>query len=476
MKATWKKIEKNLGVLEVEVEAERVAAALDKAFQKVVKRTNVPGFRKGKVPRPIFEARFGVESLYQDAIDILLPEVYSEAVDQAEIFPVDRPEVDVEQFAKGQPFKFKAKVTVKPEVKLGDYKGVEVPAVNAEVTEDELNEELERLQQRHAELIVIDEEAAKNGDIAVIDFEGFVDGVPFEGGQAERHSLELGSNSFIPGFEDQVVGMATGDFKDITVTFPEAYHTEELAGKEAVFKVKVHEIKRKQLPELDDEFAKDVSEFDTLDEFKEDLKKQLQTRKEQEAKGAREAALVDKVGESAEVEIPEAMINNEVENMLRDFDNRLRSQGMNLEMYLSFSGQTVDDMRAQMKDDAQKRVRNNLVLEQIAKAEEIKVTEEDVDKELAEMAEAYKRTPEEIRNILAANRSLDSLNDEILIRKTIDFLLENSKEVPADQAEAPKAKEGSKPAAKKTAKKSTKAAESKADADKIEAEEAKDEE
>ncbi|MGZ7440647.1 trigger factor [Paenibacillus sp. TH7-28] len=478
MKATWEKIEKNLGVLEVEVEAERVAAALDKAFQKVVKRANVPGFRKGKVPRPIFEARFGVESLYQDAIDILLPEVYSEAVDQTNIFPVDRPEVDVEQFEKGQAFKFKAKVTVKPEVKLGDYKGVEVPAVSAEVTEDELNEELERLQQRHAELIVIDEEAAKNGDIAVIDFEGFVDGVPFEGGQAERHSLELGSNSFIPGFEDQVVGMATGDFKDITVTFPETYHTEDLAGKEAVFKVKVHEIKRKQLPELDDEFAKDVSEFDTLDEFKEDLKKQLQSHKEQEAKGAREAALVDKIGESAEVEIPEAMVNNEVENMVRDFDNRLRSQGMNLELYMNFSGQTVDDLRAQMKDDAEKRVRNNLVLEQIAKAEDIKVAEEDVDKQLAEMAEAYKRTPEEIRNILAANRSLDSLNDEILIRKTIEFLLENSKEVPAEQAEAPKAKEASKPAAKKTAKKSTKAAEAKADtdADKKEAEEAKDEE
>lgn len=472
MKATWEKIEKNLGVLEVEVEAERVAAALDKAFQKVVKKANVPGFRKGKVPRPIFEARFGVESLYQDAIDILLPEVYSEAVDQTNIFPVDRPEVDIEQFAKGQSFKFKANVTVKPEVKLGDYKGVEVPAVSVEVTEDELNEELERLQQRHAELVVIDEEAAKNGDNAVIDFEGFVDGVPFEGGQAERHSLELGSNSFIPGFEDQVVGMATGDFKDIAVTFPETYHTEELAGKEAVFKVKVHEIKRKQLPELDDEFAKDVSEFDTLDEFKEDLKKQLQSRKEQEAKGAREAALVDKIGESAEVEIPEAMVNNEVENMVRDFDNRLRSQGMNLELYMNFSGQTVDDLRAQMKDDAEKRVRNNLVLEQIAKAEDIKVAEEDVDKELAEMAEAYKRTPEEIRNILAANRSLDSLNEEILIRKTIEFLLENSKEVPAEQAEAPKAKEASKPAAKKTAKKSTKAAESKADddADKKEAE------
>lgn len=480
MKATWEKIEKNLGVLEVEVDAERVSAALDKAFQKVVKKASVPGFRKGKVPRPIFEARYGVESLYQDAIDILLPEAYSEAIDQTDIFPVDRPEVDVEQFAKGQAFKFKAKITVKPEVKLGEYKGVEVPAVNVEVSEEELAEELERLQQRHAELVVIDEEAAQNGDTVVIDFDGSIDGVPFEGGKAERHSLELGSNAFIPGFEEQLVGLATGDFKDVTVTFPDTYHAEELAGKEAVFKVKVHEIKRKQLPELDDEFAKDVSEFDTLDEFKEDLKSQLSKRKEQEGKAARESALVDKIGESVEVEIPEAMIKGEVDNMIRDFDNRLRSQGMNMDMFLGFSGQTVDDLRAQMQGDAEKRVRNNLALEQIAKAEKIEVTQEEVNKELNDMAEAYKRSPEEIRNILAANGSLSGLNEEILIRKTIDYLLENSKEVPAEKAEAPKEKAAkeekadkeAKPAAKKTAKKTTKAA----DADKKEAEAAKDKE
>ncbi|WP_435924394.1 trigger factor [Paenibacillus sp. DYY-L-2] len=459
MKATWEKIEKNLGVLEVEVEAERVAAALDKAFNKVVKKVNVPGFRKGKVPRAIFESRFGVESLYQDAIDILLPEVYTEAVDQTDIFPVDRPEVDVEQFAKGQPFKFKAKVTVKPEVQLGDYKGIEVPAADIAVTEEELNEELTRMQERHAELIVIDEEAAQNGDTVVLDFDGSVDGVPFEGGKAERYSLELGSNTFIPGFEEQVVGMATGDFKDVNVTFPETYHAEELAGKEAVFKVKVHEIKRKQLPELDDEFAKDVSEFDTLDEYKEDLKKQLQSRKEREAEAAREGVLVDKVGENAEVEIPEAMVQSEVQNMVRDFDNRLRAQGMNLEMFLGFSGQTIEDLQGQMKDDAEKRVRNNLVLEQIAKAEKIEATEEEINKELQDMAEAYKRSPEEIRNILAANGSLGSLREDVLLRKTIKFLIENAKEVPAEKAE-----EG-KPAAKKTTKKAAAKAESKDEAE-----------
>lgn len=428
MKATWEKIEKNLGVLDVEVDAERVASALDKAFNKVAKKANVPGFRKGKVPRPIFEARFGVESLYQDAIDILLPEVYSEAVEQADIFPVDRPEVDIEQFAKGETFKFKARVTVKPEVTLGEYKGVEVAAVAAEVSDEELNEELERLQQRHAELTVIDEGASQSGDVVVIDFDGSVDGVPFEGGQAERYSLELGSNTFIPGFEDQVIGMATGDFKDVEVTFPETYHAEELANKQAVFKVKVHEIKRKQLPELDDEFAKDVSEFDTLDEYKEDLKKQLLTRKEQEAQGVRENEAVEKAAANAEVEIPEAMIQSEVQNMMRDFDNRLRQQGMNLEMFLSFSGQTNADLEGQMKDDAEKRVRNNLVLEQIAKEEKLEVSEEEINKELENMADTYKRSADEIRSILGANGSLDSLREELLLRKTIDFLLENSVE------------------------------------------------
>ncbi|MET3548727.1 trigger factor [Paenibacillus favisporus] len=441
MKATWEKIEKNLGVLEVEVEADRVAAALDKAFNKVAKKANVPGFRKGKVPRPIFEARYGVEALYQDAIDILLPEVYTEAVDQTDIFPVDRPEVEIDQFAKGEVFKFKAKVTVKPEVTLGEYKGVEVPVQKVEVSDEELDAELKRLQERHAELSVIDEGSAENGDIAVIDFDGSVDGVPFEGGQAERYSLELGSGTFIPGFEEQVVGMATGDFKDVEVTFPETYHAEELAGKKAVFKVKVHEIKRKQLPELDDEFAKDVSEFETLAEYKEDLKKQLLSRKEQEAKGNKEAAVVDKVAANAEVEIPQAMIDSEIQNMMRDFDNRLRNQGMNLEMFLSFSGQTTADLQEQMKDDAEKRVRNNLVLEQIAKEENIEVTEEDINKELEVMAESYKRTPDEIRNILTANGSLGSLREEISLRKTVDLLVENSKEVEAAEETAETAEE-----------------------------------
>lgn len=436
MTASWEKTEKNLGVLEVEVAADRVEAALDKAFQKVVKKANVPGFRKGKVPRSIFEARFGVESLYNDAIDILLPEAYGEAVEEAGIFPVDRPEIDIEQFGKGQTLKFKAKVTVKPEVKLGEYKGVEVPVSEISVTDEEIASELERLQTRHAELIVVDEEAAANGDTVSIDFDGYVGDEPFEGGKAENYSLELGSGSFIPGFEEQVVGMSTGDSKDVTVTFPEAYHAAELAGKEAVFKVKLHEIKRKQLPELDDEFAKDVSEFETLDEYKEDLKKEIADRKKREGDAARENAVVEAVAAAAEVEVPESMVNSEIENMMRDFDNRLRQQGMNLEMYTSFSGQTAEDLREQMKIDAEKRVLNNLVLEAIAKEENISASEEDIEKELQTMADMYKRSLEEIRGILGANGSLASLNDEITMRKTIEFLLANGKEVAAPAEES----------------------------------------
>lgn len=428
MKATWEKIDKNVVAIDVEVDAEKVAEALDKAFKKVVAKVNVPGFRKGKVPRAIFEARFGVESLYQDAIDIILPDAYADAVKETGVQPVDRPEIDVEQFGKGQAFKFKAKVTVKPEVKLGEYKGLEVPAGNTEVTEEEINAELERLQQRHAELVVVEEDAAQNGDITIIDFEGFVDGEPFEGGKGERYNLELGSGSFIPGFEEQIVGMRTGDYKDVEVTFPENYHAENLAGKPAVFKVKLHEIKRKNLPALDDEFAKDVSEFETLEEFKQDLAAKLKERKEKENEQARETAVVEKAAEAAEIDIPEVMIENETDYMIRDFENRLRMQGMNLELYYQFSGQDEAQLREQMKGDAEKRVRNTLVLEQIAKVENIEVTDEDVQAELEKLAEQYKRPVDELKELFERNGTLENLKEDLSIRKTVRFLLENSKQ------------------------------------------------
>lgn len=427
MKATWEKIEKNIGVLEVEVNEDRVAEGLDLAFKKVSKRVNVPGFRKGRVPRPIFEAKYGVESLYQDAIDIILGEVYTQAVKETNIQPVDQPEIEVEQFGKGQTFKFKAKVTVKPEVKLGDYKGLEVEAKEAEVTEEELDAELKRLQERHAELVIVDEETAQKGDSVVMDFEGFVDGEAFEGGKGERYTLELGSNTFIPGFEDQLIGLGTGDFKDVEVTFPEHYHAENLASKAATFKVKVHEIKRKQLPQLDDEFAKDVSEFETLDEYKADLTKQLKERKERELEATREAELVEKASANAEIDIPRAMIESEIQHMVKDLDNRLRMQGMNMDMFLTLSGQTIADLREQMQQEADKRVKNNLVLEQIAKEESITISDEELQEELDKMAASYQRSADEIRSILEKNGTIENLREEAALRKTVKFIVDNSK-------------------------------------------------
>ncbi|KIL40292.1 trigger factor [Gordoniibacillus kamchatkensis] len=438
MKATWEKIEKNVGVLEVEVDEAQVASALDKAFKKVVARVSVPGFRKGKVPRQLFEKRFGVESLYQDAIDIILPEAYVQAVEEAGIEPVDRPEVDIEQFAKGQPLKFKAKVTVKPEVQLGEYKGIEVEAQDSEVTDEEVAEELNRQQQRHAELATKEEGAAEKGDIAVIDFEGFVDGEAFQGGKAEKYSLELGSGSFIPGFEEQVVGMEKGQEKEVNVTFPEDYHADELKGKAALFKVKLHDIKSKVLPELDDEFAKDVSEFDTLEEYKQDIKSRLSERKQESAKAALETAVVEKAAANAEVDIPQAMIETEVDQMLREFERRIRSQGMTLDLYYQFSGQNEDALKEQMRADAEKRVRNNLVLEAIAKAENIEASDADVDAELQKIADSMNRPVAEIRAAVEGGGNLEGLKQDVVIRKTVEFLTENS--VAGSGAEAGKPK------------------------------------
>ncbi|WP_256756720.1 trigger factor [Cohnella sp. WQ 127256] len=427
MTANWEKIEKNVGVLEVEVEVEQVTLALDKAFRKVVQKVNVPGFRKGKVPRGIFEARFGIESLYQDAIDILLPEAYTKAIDEAGIEPIDRPDVDVEQFGKGQTFKFKAKVTVKPEVKLGDYKGLVVPVEAAEVTDEEVSAELERLQQRHAELVVVDEGPAQLGDHTSIDFEGFLEGVPFDGGKGESYSLELGSGSFIPGFEEQVVGLNIAEEKDIDVTFPENYQSEDLAGKAVVFKVKLLEIKRKNLPALDDEFAKDVSEFDTLDEYKADLTSKLNERKVKDAEIARETAIVDKATEAAELEVPQVMVDSEITHMLKDFENRLRQQGMNLDLYYQFSGQDEAALKAQMQGDAEKRVRNNLVLEEVAKAEKLEITPAEIDEELENLSKLYNRPAEELRTLFASNGYLENMDADLKVRKAVKFLVDNSK-------------------------------------------------
>lgn len=436
MKAVWEKLEKNEGVLTIEVEKEKVNEALDKAFKKVVKDVSVPGFRKGKVPRQIFEARFGVESLYQDALDILLPQAYVEAIEQTNIEPIDQPEIDVEQIEKNAELKFTAKVQVKPEVVLGEYKGLEVEEKDFTVTDEDLAQELKNMQERHAELIDVEEGAAQEGDTAVIDYEGSIDGVLFEGGKAEQHSLELGSGSFIPGFEDQVIGMEKGEEKDITVTFPEQYHAEDLAGKEAVFKVKLHEIKRKQLPELDDEFAKDVSEFETLEEYKADLKKSMQEEKDREKRQYLESSVLEKAAEAATVEIPEVMIKSETDRMIQEFANQMMMQGMNLDSYYQLTGQTEADLREQMKDNASRRVLNNLVLEAISEAEQIQISEEDINEELENLAKMYQQEAEEIRKIFEANNNMSNLEYDIKMRNTLKFLVDHSKTVaPAASAE-----------------------------------------
>lgn len=427
MSAKWEKTEKNQGILTVEVGAEKLEEALDKAFKKVVGKVNVPGFRKGKVPRKIFETRFGVESLYQDALDILLPEAYGNAIDEVGIVPVDRPEVDVEQIERGQPVIFKATVTVKPEVELGEYKGLEVEEKDFSVKDEDVQEELNKVRERQAELVIVEEGTLENGDTAVIDFEGFLGEEAFEGGKGENYPLEIGSNSFIPGFEEQLVGMKKDEEKTITVTFPEEYHSEELAGKEAQFKVKVHEIKRKQLPELDDEFAKDVSEFETLEEYKADLRQKLEERAKQDEEAYKKDTVVKKAAENAAIEIPEAMIETEIEQMTKEFEQRLQMQGMNLDLYFQFSGLNQDGLREQFKEDAQQRVRVNLTLEAIANAENIEVSAEDVEEELKNMSSMYGLEVEDLKQRLGDQ--VKGLEADIRIRKAVDLLVQNSKTV-----------------------------------------------
>ncbi|ARP43677.1 MULTISPECIES: trigger factor [Geobacillus] len=424
MSVKWEKLEGNEGVLTVEVDAEQVNKGLDAAFKKVVKNVSLPGFRKGKVPRVLFEKRFGVEALYQDALDILLPEAYAKAVEEAGIEPVSMPEIDIEQMEKGKSLIFKAKVTVKPEVKLGQYKGLEVEKIDTTVTDEDVENELKRLQENYAELVVKEEGTVENGDTAVIDFEGFVDGEPFEGGKAENYSLEIGSGTFIPGFEDQLVGMKAGEEKEIQVTFPEEYHAEQLAGKPATFKVKVHEVKAKQLPALDDEFAKDVDEeVETLDELKSKIRTRLEEAKKNEAEAAVRNAVVEKAAANAEIDIPAVMVQNETDRMLREFDQRLQMQGMNLQLYYQFSGQDEAALREQMKEDAEKRVRAALTLEAIAKAENIDVTDEEVNEELEKMAASYNLSVDKLKELIG---NLDGVKEDLKWRKTVDFLVEHS--------------------------------------------------
>ncbi|MBF2480146.1 trigger factor [Listeria seeligeri] len=426
MSVKWEKQEGNVGKLTFEIEQEKVKEGLDRAFVKVRKTLNVPGFRKGKVPRQIFNQRFGEEALYQDALDILLPEVYSAAIDEAGIDPVDTPQVNIESMEKGETWVLTADVTVKPEVKLGDYKGLEVEKRDEELTTEELEAELKQLQERQAELVVKEDAPAEKGDTVILDFEGFKDGAAFEGGQAENHSLELGSGQFIPGFEEKLVGLKAGDEADIELTFPEEYHAEDLAGQPVVFKVKLHEIKTKEVPALDDELAKDIDEeVETLDELKEKISNRLQEAKKDSVAQAKQEEVIAKAVENAEVDIPHAMVHHEADHLMNHFAQDLQAQGLTPELYYQFTGQTEEAMHAQMEQDAEKRVKMNLVLEAIAEAENIEPTEEAIDEEISTLAEKYGMEKDAVR---AALGDMSELKSDLKIRKAIDVLLDSAVE------------------------------------------------
>ncbi|MCD8891492.1 trigger factor [Staphylococcus nepalensis] len=425
MTATWEKKEGNEGVLSVTVPAEKVDKAIDQAFKKVVKQINVPGFRKGKVPRQIFEQRFGVEALYQDAVDILLPEAYGEAIDEAGIKPVDQPEINVTSIEKGEDMTFEANVVVEPEVELGEYKGLEVEKQNTELTEEELQESIDHQLGHLAEMVVKEDGAVENGDTVNIDFDGYVDGEQFEGGQAEGYDLEIGSGSFIPGFEEQLVGVKAGEEKDVTVTFPEEYHAEELAGKEATFKTKVNEIKYKDVPELNDEIANELdAEANSVDEYKDNLRKRLAEQKATEAENTQKEEAINKATNNTTINIPEAMIKTELDRMVQEFGQRMQQQGLNLETYFQISGQDESQLREQMKDDAEERVKTNLTLTAIADAEEVEVTDADIDKELEKMSEQFNISVEDIKQTLG---NTDIVKNDVRIQKVIDLLVEEAK-------------------------------------------------
>ena len=427
MTATWEKKEGNEGLLKVTVPAEKVDKALDQAFKKVVKQINVPGFRKGKVPRPIFEQRFGVEALYQDAVDILLPEAYGEAIDETGINPVAQPEINVTQIEKGKDFEFEATVTVEPEVQLGDYKGLEIEKQDSELTDEDLQEAIDHSLGHLADMVVKEDGAVENGDTVNIDFDGYVDGEQFEGGQADGYDLEIGSGSFIPGFEDQLVGVKTGEEKDVVVTFPEEYHAEELAGKEATFKSKVNEIKYKEVPELDDEIANELdSDANSVDEYKENLRKRLSEQKAEEAENVEKEEAINKATDNATIDIPQAMIDTELDRMVQEFGQRIQQQGLDLQTYFQISGQDESQLREQMKDDAEQRIKTNLTLSAIADKENIEANDEDIDKELEKMSKQFNISVEDIKNTLG---NTDIIKNDVRIQKVIDLLRDNAKYV-----------------------------------------------
>ena len=422
------KLEKNMAKLTIEVSAEDLDKAMEKAYQKQKSRISIPGFRKGKAPRKMIESMYGKGVFMEDAVNSLVPQEYTKALGECDLEIVSQPEINVTQMEPGKALIFTADVAVKPEVTLGDYKGVEVPKSEIAVTDEEVDAEVKKEQDKNARTVAVEDRAAANGDITTIDFEGFVDGVAFDGGKGTDYALTLGSGTFIPGFEDQLVGANTGDHVEVKVTFPEEYQAKELAGKEAVFQCDVKKIETKEVPELDDEFAKDVSEFDTLAEYKEDVKKKLTEKKEKEARTAKENAAVDKAIENAQMDIPELMTKTECRQMMDDFSRRMQQQGLSMEQYFQFTGQSMDKMMDDMKPQALKRIQTRLVLEKVAEAENIQPSEEEITEEIQKMADAYKMEADKIREAIGES-GLEQMKKDMAVQKAVTVIADAAVEV-----------------------------------------------
>lgn len=450
MSYTLENVEKNKVKLTIEVASELFEDGMKKSYQKNVKYINVPGFRKGKAPRKMIEKMYGPAVFYEDAVNFIIPDAYDEAVKEADIHPVSQPEIDIVTIGEAdKPFVFTAEVFTKPEVKLGTYKGVEIEKVENKVTDADVDAEVASMREKNSRMVTVEDRAAENGDITTIDFEGFCDGVAFEGGKGTDYELTLGSGTFIPGFEEQIVGKKIGEEFDVNVKFPEEYHSKELKGKDAVFKVTLKGIKVKELPTLDDEFAKDVSEFDTLDALKEDIKAKLTKEAENKTKAEIENRALEAAVEGAEIDLPECMVDNQVEKMLEDYAYRLKSQGIDMKMYLQYTQMTEDQLKEQMKPSAKQQVLGSLVLEKIAELEKLEATDEDIEKEFDKIAETYKMEKDKIRELMGAN--IDAMKQDIVTNKALDVLAENAKQTKKKAEKKADKEDGEKPAAKKTA-------------------------
>ena len=421
------KLEKNMAKLTIEVSADDLEKALQNAYKKQKNRIAIPGFRKGKVPRQMIEKMYGAEIFYDDAANELIPKAYADVYDESEVEIVSRPEIDVVQIEKGKPFIFTATVATKPEVTLGQYKGLEVEKVSTEVTPEEVEKKLQEEAEMNARTITVEDRPVQDGDEVILDYEGFVDGVPFEGGKAENYPLTIGSGSFIPGFEEQLIGVEAGTDVEINVTFPEEYHAEELKGKPAVFQCKVHEIKTKELPEIDDEFAGEVSEFDTLEEYKEDIKAKLEEQKASEGKEKQEDSAVEQAVKNAQYELPEAMIETQVMQMADDVAKRMRAQGLTMEQYFQFTGMTSEKMMEELRPQAVKSIETRLVLEAIVKAENIEVSEERFDEELEKMAKNYQMEVDKLKEYMG-DKEKEQMKKDMAVQEAITFLVENAVE------------------------------------------------